>query len=172
MNSPPTAGKDGDQQRHLESDGSGVCVDPDDLGLHVERADRRAARRAAVFVITSASCSRAVETCCCSAGSSTLLFSAMCVKATDRVANMIAPANASPKESPNDPAAELTPAASLTRSSVIGDSVHLFSCETNSPSPDPAMMSGMTRYQPEDARGTSSHQDNRADRRAGRSPTG
>jgi hypothetical protein len=38
----------------------------------------------------------------------------------DSVASMIAPANARPKDSPNDPAAELTPAASLTRSSEIG----------------------------------------------------
>ena len=36
---------------------------------------------------------------------------------------MIAPANARPNDSPNEPAAELTPAASLTRSSSIGDSV-------------------------------------------------
>ena len=36
---------------------------------------------------------------------------------------MIAPANASPNDSPKDPAAELTPAASLTRSSEIGESV-------------------------------------------------
>ena len=36
---------------------------------------------------------------------------------------MIAPANASPNDSPNEPPAELTPAASLTRSSSIGASV-------------------------------------------------
>jgi hypothetical protein len=36
---------------------------------------------------------------------------------------MMAPAKASPNDSPNEPPAELTPAASLTRSSVIGDSV-------------------------------------------------
>ena len=36
---------------------------------------------------------------------------------------MIAPAKASPKDRPNDPAAELTPAASLTLSSEIGDNV-------------------------------------------------
>ena len=36
---------------------------------------------------------------------------------------MIAPANARPNDRPNEPAAELTPAASLTRSSEIGDSV-------------------------------------------------
>ena len=36
---------------------------------------------------------------------------------------MIAPAKASPNESPNEPPAELTPAASLTRSSPIGESV-------------------------------------------------
>ena len=34
---------------------------------------------------------------------------------------MIPPAIASPNDSPNDPAAEFTPAASLTRSSSIGD---------------------------------------------------
>ena len=33
---------------------------------------------------------------------------------------MMAPAKASPNESPNDPPAEFTPAASLTRSSEIG----------------------------------------------------
>ena len=47
----------------------------------------------------------------------------MCVKATDSAASMIAPANASPKDSPNEPAAEFTPAASLTRSSEIGERV-------------------------------------------------
>ena len=36
---------------------------------------------------------------------------------------MMAPPNASPKESPKDPPAELTPAASLTRSSEMGASV-------------------------------------------------
>ena len=52
-----------------------------------------------------------------------MLLSDMWVKATDRVASMIAPANARPNDSPNEPAAELTPAASLTRSSEIGDRV-------------------------------------------------
>jgi hypothetical protein len=45
-----------------------------------------------------------------------VLDCAMFVKLRERAASMIAPANASPKERPNDPAAELTPAASLTRS--------------------------------------------------------
>ena len=36
---------------------------------------------------------------------------------------MTPPANARPNESPNDPPAEFTPAASLTRSSEIGASV-------------------------------------------------
>ena len=36
---------------------------------------------------------------------------------------MMPPAIASPKESPNEPPAEFTPAASLTRSSSIGASV-------------------------------------------------
>ena len=49
--------------------------------------------------------------------------SAMCVKANESVASMMAPANASPNDRPNEPAAEFTPAASLTRSSEIGDSV-------------------------------------------------
>ena len=49
--------------------------------------------------------------------------SAMSVNAIESVASMIAPAKASPNDSPNEPAAELTPAASLTRSSEIGASV-------------------------------------------------
>ena len=52
-----------------------------------------------------------------------MLASAMLVKVKASVASMMAPANASPNDSPNDPAAELTPAASLTRSSEIGASV-------------------------------------------------
>ena len=52
-----------------------------------------------------------------------MLSSAICVNAIDSVASMIAPPNASPNESPNEPAAEFTPAASLTRSSEIGESV-------------------------------------------------
>ena len=52
-----------------------------------------------------------------------VLSSAMLVKVKESVASMMAPANASPNDSPNDPAAEFTPAASLTRSSEIGDSV-------------------------------------------------
>lgn len=54
---------------------------------------------------------------------------------------MSAPASARPNDKPNEPPAEFTPAASLTRSSEIGDSVKLFSCETRSPNPDPAMSS-------------------------------
>jgi hypothetical protein len=44
----------------------------------------------------------------------------MFVNVMDRVASMMAPANASPNDKPNDPAAEFNPAASLTRSSEIG----------------------------------------------------
>ena len=47
----------------------------------------------------------------------------MFVKVNARVASMMAPANARPNESPNEPPAEFTPAASLTRSSSIGDKV-------------------------------------------------
>ena len=54
---------------------------------------------------------------------STVLAVAMLVKLRESVASMIAPANASPNDSPNDPAAEFTPATSLTRSSEIGESV-------------------------------------------------
>ena len=74
-----------------------------------------------VLLITSASCSSAWATCCCSAGASTVLEFAMSVKRIERVASMIAPAKASPNERPNEPPAEFTPAASLTRSSEIGD---------------------------------------------------
>ena len=47
----------------------------------------------------------------------------MFVNVKDSVASMMAPANASPNDKPNEPPAEFTPAASLTRSSEIGDSV-------------------------------------------------
>ena len=47
----------------------------------------------------------------------------MLVNVMDSAASMMAPANANPNDSPNDPAAEFTPAASLIRSSEIGDSV-------------------------------------------------
>ena len=76
-----------------------------------------------VLLITSASSLSASATCCFSAGLSTVLASARFVNAIDSVASRIAPAKARPNESPNDPAAELTPAASLTRSSEIGASV-------------------------------------------------
>jgi hypothetical protein len=75
------------------------------------------------LVITSAFFSRPFETCCCSGGESTSLSFVRWVKISESDASMIAPAKASPKERPNDPPAELTPAASLTRSSSIGDSV-------------------------------------------------
>ena len=41
----------------------------------------------------------------------------------ESAASMMPPAKARPKDSPNEPAAELTPAASLIRSWEIGDSV-------------------------------------------------
>jgi hypothetical protein len=47
----------------------------------------------------------------------------MLVKEIESVARRIAQANAKPNESPNEPAAEFTPAASLTRSSEIGERV-------------------------------------------------
>ena len=52
-----------------------------------------------------------------------MLSSAIVVNDNDSVANMIAPAKANPNERPNEPPAEFTPAASLTRSSDTGDSV-------------------------------------------------
>ena len=71
----------------------------------------------------SASSSRPSATCCCSAGVNTALDSAMFVKVNASVPSMMAPAKARPNESPNEPLAEFTPAASLTRSSSIGDKV-------------------------------------------------
>ena len=52
-----------------------------------------------------------------------MLCSASEPKVIARVASMIPPAIASPNDSPNDPPAEFTPAASLIRSSEIGASV-------------------------------------------------
>ena len=64
------------------------------------------------------------------------------------------PARARPKDSPKEPPAELTPAASLTRSSAIGASVKLLSWETSRPKPDPVITRGSTRYHPESTLGT------------------
>ncbi len=77
-----------------------------------------------MLLITSASSSSACATCCLLGRREHACSTPPCaVKVNDSVASMIAPANASPNDSPNDPAAEFTPAASLTRSSEIGDSV-------------------------------------------------
>ncbi len=76
-----------------------------------------------MLLSTSASSSSAWATCSWEAAGSTVLSSAIWVNAIESVASMIAPANASPNDSPKDPAAELTPAASLTRSSEIGERV-------------------------------------------------
>src|SRR5215471_19937909 len=73
-----------------------------------------------VLLTTWASCSRTLATCCCSAGDRTVLDWAMLVKPRDSAASKMAPANASPNDRPNDPPAEFTPAASLTRSSSMG----------------------------------------------------
>ena len=67
---------------------------------------------------------------------------------------MIAPAKASPNESPNDPAAELTLAASLARSSEIGRQRVVVELGHQQAQPDPAMTNGTTSAQPESARGT------------------
>ena len=86
-------------------------------GLPTSKASR------CVFVITSAFFSSAFDTWAACREESTSLEFASFVKSSDSEASMIAPANASPNERPNEPPAELTPAASLTRSSSIGASV-------------------------------------------------
>ena len=73
--------------------------------------------------MTSASSSSTVAICCCWAGGITVLASVMLVKLKARTASMMPPAIASPNDSPKEPAAEFTPAASLTRSSAMGESV-------------------------------------------------
>ena len=120
---PAEAGQDRDEQGNLQGERSRIGVDADDLGLDVLRLPGQLLFQLRCCSCSSASSSSAVETCCCSLVDSTLLLFAMCVKARDRVASMIAPANASPKDRPKEPAAELTPAASLTRSSEMGDRV-------------------------------------------------
>ena len=76
-----------------------------------------------VLLISWASSSNAVATCCASSGEKTSLDSARFVKLKASVASMTAPATARPNDRPNDPPAEFTPAASLMRSSSIGPSV-------------------------------------------------
>ena len=55
-----------------------------------------------------------------SAGGITSLDSVMSTKLTDSAASRMPPPIANPNDNPNDWPAELTPAASLTRSSSIG----------------------------------------------------
>jgi hypothetical protein len=76
-----------------------------------------------VLLSTSASSSSASATCSWEAGGRTVLSCAFCVKTIESVASMIAPGEREPERQPEGPAAEFTPAASLTRSSEIGDSV-------------------------------------------------
>jgi hypothetical protein len=76
-----------------------------------------------VLLITSASSSSLVEIADCCDGGITELDSTRLVNAKESTASMIPPATASPNDRPNDPPAELTPAASLTRSSSMGLSV-------------------------------------------------
>ena len=73
--------------------------------------------------MTSASSSNAVAICCCCAAGMTVLLSVRSVKLNDSAASIRPPAIARPKDSPKDPAAEFTPAASLIRSSSMGASV-------------------------------------------------
>jgi hypothetical protein len=60
----------------------------------------------------------------------TVLVSVKWVKLKARAHSMMPPAMASPKDSPKEPAAEFTPAASLTRSSAMGARVKLLSWDT------------------------------------------
>ena len=73
-----------------------------------------------MLLISWASSSRTAATCSLSSGGSTVLAFDIEVKANDREASITPPASARPKERPNDPAAEFTPAASLMRSPEIG----------------------------------------------------
>ena len=123
VDQPEQAGEDRDEQRDLQRERPRVGVDADDLVLDLRRL-------VGELLLELRCCSspprppRApAATCSCSAAGSTVLSSAIWVNAIESVASMIAPANASPNDSPKDPAAELTPAASLTRSSEIGESV-------------------------------------------------
>ena len=118
------AGEDRNDQRDLKGERSRVGVDADDLVLDLLWVVRRAALSSWVLVITSASSSSTCRDLLLArpAGARCSSF-AMLVKVKESVASMMAPANASPNDSPNEPAAEFTPAASLTRSSEIGESV-------------------------------------------------
>ena len=110
---------------------------------------RSAASR--VLLITSALVSSVVEIWSfCAVGITALSFVNL-VKLKDRTASRRPPATASPKERPNEPAAEFTPAASLTRSSSMGDSVKLLSWDTRRPKPDPVISNGKKRAQPDSA---------------------
>ena len=117
------AGEDRDEQGHLECERPGLGVDPDDLGLDLGRLVGEQRIEVGVAHDLGVVLERVGHDHLLLAGVSTALESERFVKLKARVASMIAPANARPNDSPNEPAAEFTPAASLTRSSSIGASV-------------------------------------------------
>ena len=83
-----------------------------------------------------------------------MLVSVKWVKLRAKAHSMMPSATASPKDSPKEPAAEFTPAASLTLSSAMGARVKLLSWDTSRPRPEPVITSGITRYHPESTLGT------------------
>ena len=76
-----------------------------------------------MLLTTCASSSSVCAICCCWVEGITGLAFDMLVNASESVASMTPPATARPNDSPNDPDAEFTPAASLMCSSSIGASV-------------------------------------------------
>ena len=122
LSNPMSAARSGIEQRHLQGERSRLGVDADDLvldrlGLAGEQLlELRVAHQLGVVL------ERRRDLLLLGRREHGARLRQV-GEPSERVASMIAPANASPNESPNEPAAEFTPAASLTRSSEIGDSV-------------------------------------------------
>jgi hypothetical protein len=113
---------DGDEQGDLQATIASRVVQVEDLLLDVGRLMGEQRCELASLMI-SASCSSTIDTWVFSPNESTVLAFAWLVKDQEGTASITALANASPNDSPEEPAAALTPAASLTRSSEMGDNM-------------------------------------------------
>jgi hypothetical protein len=121
VDQPDEAGEDRHQQRHLKGERPRVGVDADDLVL--DSLGLAGEQLVELGVAHScASSSSAGRRCCCSAGAARC--SPRHVGEGDREGRQHDGAGErQPERQPERPAAEFTPAASLTRSSEIGASV-------------------------------------------------
>jgi hypothetical protein len=118
---PGQASEDGYQKRHLKGEVPGLGVDLDDLVLRLLRLIGELFLELGVADHFGVMLQDLRDLLLSPGKHGARLGHAG--EANGSAASKMAPANARPNDSPNEPPAEFTPAASLTRSSEIGASV-------------------------------------------------